>query len=227
MKRKFTAIALLCSVLSGVAGLAFMCGCSIDGADSADSDITVSPSSATLSKGQSQTFTASGGYEYTWTLSPDDGSGKLNTTKGESVVYTCLATNIGTAPKKVVVTSTISGSSAGTASTTNTAGTDQYQASGYAEIFWPASQTTSGDVIISGTFSSLSITNEGSRTFSAQGGTPPYDWTVVSGGGSFSPTRTTQAGQKTTYTPASAGSVSIKATDSVGNNDTASINVVP
>lgn len=227
MKKSSRFIIALCASVLGIAGLAFIPGCSIDGADSADSDLTVSPSSATLAKGQSQTFTVSGGYEYTWSLSPDDGSGKLNTTKGDSVVYTCLATNIGSAPKKVLVTSTITGTSSGTASTTNTTGTSQYQVSGYAEIFWPASAAASSDVSISGSFSSLSISNEGSRAFSAKGGTPPYDWTVVSGGGSFNPTRTTASGQTTIYTPSSSGSVSIKATDSAANYDTVSINVVP
>ena len=102
---------LACTI--AIAGSLLWSGCDTD---SADSPITVTPNSATLTPGHSQQFTASGGYEYTWSLDPNDGSGKLNTTKGETVVYTCLSTNIGTMPKTINVASTITGSSSGTTS---------------------------------------------------------------------------------------------------------------
>lgn len=107
--------------------------------DSANSSITVSPSTTTLSPGESTEFTASGGYDYTWSLSPDDGSGTLDATKGSTVIYTCLATNIGTTPKKVIVTSTIEGSSSTstTLSGTNTVTTSGYSKQGSAEVFYP------------------------------------------------------------------------------------------
>jgi hypothetical protein len=105
--------------------------------DSANESVTVSPSSAILSRGQSVEFTASGGYDYTWSLSPDDGSGNLNTLKGSTVIYTCLATNVGTTPKKVIVTSTIEGASAPSTSTsTNSTPASGYGKQAFAEIFY-------------------------------------------------------------------------------------------
>lgn len=185
---------------------------------SADSSITVSPSTATLTPGEQQTFTASGGYEYTWSLDPDDGSGQLSATKGESTVYTCLSTNIGSMPKKVVVTSTITGSGTSTNSTS-------YSVEGSAEIYWPNGTGGGGNVSISGSTSDLST--NATRTFSASGGTPSYYWTV-SGGGAVSPETTTSVGESTTYTPpASAATATIRATDSNGKYDEVTFSVVP
>jgi hypothetical protein len=56
---------------------------------SATSKVTIDPSSATVSAGQSITFTASGGYNYTWSLS-DHTLGTLSTTTGDSTTYTSL-----------------------------------------------------------------------------------------------------------------------------------------
>jgi len=202
-----------------------MTGCEVNGTRSADSPITVSPESVTLGAGQSQQFTASGGYDYTWSLNPDDGSGKLSTRSGATTVYTCLSTNIGSMPKQVVATSTIQGTSSGTASTTNAAATQSYQASGSAEVFWPGGTGGGGNASISGSTSDLAT--NATRTFSASGGTPPYTWTVVSGGGSFTPTTTSTSGGSTTYTaPSAAATVTIRAAPATGGAGELTFNVI-
>lgn len=117
-----------------VAGLFLGTGCDTDSASSA---VDVSPSSVVLSQGESATFTASGGYEYTWSLDPNDGSGRLSTFKGPTVTYTCLTTNT-SSPKKVVVTSTIEGSSTGSSVSngSNTVTTTAYEQQGYAVVYY-------------------------------------------------------------------------------------------
>jgi hypothetical protein len=54
------------------------------------------------------------------------------------------------------------------------------------------------------------------KTFSATGGMSPYTYSVLSGGGSFS---------SAVYTPASAGTVVVKVTDSLGDTSDATITV--
>ena len=77
-KVRFLAFAaLLCAVLGG---------CDVD---SADQRILITPSDVTLAPQQSVEFVASGGYEYTWSLSrPQWGS--LSTTVGDRTIYTSL-----------------------------------------------------------------------------------------------------------------------------------------
>lgn len=80
-------ILILAGCLAVATVIAGMMGCDTQ---SADSPITISPSSATLSSGQAATFTANGGFEYTWALSTD-GWGTLNRRTGSSVTYTAFA----------------------------------------------------------------------------------------------------------------------------------------
>lgn len=118
--------ALFLSMLLACAGILTWSGCETD---SSSETVVISPQSVVVKRGQTVTFTASGGYDYRWSLDPDDGSGALNAFYGNSVIYTCLATN-GTAPKKIVVESTIEGSSSGTTNTPS------YSAKAYAEIYY-------------------------------------------------------------------------------------------
>ena len=57
--------------------------------DSATTRIAIAPPSATISVGQSITFTASGGYDYAWSLS-DSTLGTLSTTTGDATTYTSI-----------------------------------------------------------------------------------------------------------------------------------------
>jgi len=102
-----------------VAGALIWSGC--DTASSTDA-LTISPSSATLSSGQSQTFTVSGGYHYTWSLvgsgSSSSGTissaqGSLSSLTGSQVLYTAPTSDSLSGSVNIHVVSTIPGSSSG------------------------------------------------------------------------------------------------------------------
>jgi hypothetical protein len=88
---------------------------------SATEDLVVSPSSVTLSSGQSQTFTVSGGYHYTWSLGGSSSSsgtvssaqGSLSSLTGSQVLYTAPTGDSLSGSVTLSVTSTIEGSGAG------------------------------------------------------------------------------------------------------------------
>ena len=103
-----------------VAGALVWTGC--DTAGALDS-LTISPGTASLSSGQSQQFTVSGGYEYSWSLqgsgsstsSTSSAAGSLSSSKGNSVVYTAPTSDTGLSGSVTLhVVSTIQGSGAGT-----------------------------------------------------------------------------------------------------------------
>ncbi len=125
---------LLLSLALACAGVLIWAGCE---ADSSSESVVISPQSIVVKRGQTVEFKASGGYDYRWSLNPDDGSGALNTFYGDTVIYTCLATN-GTSPKKIIVKSTIEGSSTGTTNTPS------YSAEAYAEIYYTVPTGSSG-----------------------------------------------------------------------------------
>jgi hypothetical protein len=76
---------LFCMVLAAIAvGLG---GCETESSDQIA--ISISPNNVTLKKGESQTFTASGWQDYTWSLTNDD-IGVLSNNKGDSTVYTAV-----------------------------------------------------------------------------------------------------------------------------------------
>lgn len=89
-------------VVVGGLSLLTLCGCEIG---SADESVTINPDSATITKGQSVTLTASGGYVYRWSLAHDDW-GILNTRSGNQVVYTSLYQPSGTLPASQIITVT-------------------------------------------------------------------------------------------------------------------------
>jgi hypothetical protein len=66
------------------------------------------------------TFTASGGYEYLWTIS-DRTLGMLNTREGETVVYTSIASSSASGMvQTVTVTGFIEGQGGGTTASNQT-----------------------------------------------------------------------------------------------------------
>ena len=54
---------------------------------SATTKVTIEPSAATIGEGESVTFVASGGYDYTWELETKS-YGTLSTTSGDTTTYT-------------------------------------------------------------------------------------------------------------------------------------------
>lgn len=89
---------------------------------SATEDLVISPSSVTLSSGQSQLFTVSGGYHYTWSLTGTGSStstitsaqGTLSSSVGSEVRYTAPSGSPLSGSVIIQVTSTIPGSSSAT-----------------------------------------------------------------------------------------------------------------
>jgi len=104
---------MLSGCLALAAMLALLTGCDTE---SADSPVSISPTSVTLQDGQSAAFTASGGFDYAWSLEPDD-LGTLNRRTGPTVTYTAhvdaVSTNAGNRTVTLKVTSTVQGAGAG------------------------------------------------------------------------------------------------------------------
>lgn len=106
------AIAILAAVAVTASSLGLVClltGCETK---SAAQQVVITPSSIKLKPSQSQVFTASGGYEYNWTLA-DETLGTLEPRIGPSVTYTARA-SISNAVQTISVTSFITGSSQAT-----------------------------------------------------------------------------------------------------------------
>lgn len=105
----------------GAASMLLMLSCETE---SAATQITISPYSAVVKKGQSIAFTASGGYNYKWSLS-DTGIGSLSAKYGTTVTYKSRSdsgTNV------ITVIGFIEGQSTGSTSTnTATGATASYQ----------------------------------------------------------------------------------------------------
>jgi plastocyanin len=118
------------SALLLLAGL-FVAGCEVG---SATETILISPSAVEVKQGQTVQFTASGGYEYTWSLhgsgSSSSSLGMLSSTRGQTVTYTSLSNPGGS--NVVVETLTVTSTIPGDASSTNSASATQ--ASGTATI---------------------------------------------------------------------------------------------
>lgn len=127
MKKQCILSTLLAGAFAGIGAMVWS-GCE---ADSASQAVTITPQSVVVKKGQSVQFQASGGYDYKWSLSPNDGSGILNTKVGSTVIYTCIATNIGTYPKQIKVVSTIEGTSSG-----GTSNSTPYSVEATADIYY-------------------------------------------------------------------------------------------
>ncbi len=83
-------------------------GCETESA-SAQARIRITPDTAAIKVGESIVLTASGGYEYHWSIS-NDTWGILSTREGERVTYKSLATPSTNAVQLITVTSVIENS---------------------------------------------------------------------------------------------------------------------
>jgi hypothetical protein len=103
-------IITLCGlVLLAVAAVLGPIGCETQ---SASTQISVDPSTATIHQGESIEFTASGGFNYTWSLS-NHTLGTLSNTTGPSTTYTSLydSSASNTAVQVLTCTSDVEGTS--------------------------------------------------------------------------------------------------------------------
>jgi hypothetical protein len=106
-------VGCLLVALLAFAGLVFV-GCD---ADPATNPVYITPDSVTLSYGQAVALTATGGYEYFWSMAKPWGT--FSNYRGSNTVYTSYYsptyTNIGeVAVQTITVTSTLSGSGTST-----------------------------------------------------------------------------------------------------------------
>lgn len=106
MSTYFTPAIKASLAITAVLAFTALCGCETD---SASSEVKIVPESISVRKGQNVTFTASGGYEYSWALS-DNTLGVLSKRTGHSTTYTSLsepASNAAPVVQIITVTSTI------------------------------------------------------------------------------------------------------------------------
>jgi hypothetical protein len=104
---------------------------------SSSATVSVSPSSVTISQGQSITFTARGGYEYTWSLeSGRESWGTLSTRNGDTTVYTSRysPSNSENNVQIVHVTAWIEGAGTTSSGTNSTSSSTGYSQSGEAYV---------------------------------------------------------------------------------------------
>lgn len=96
-----------------------LAGCETESSDQIA--VSISPNNATMAKGESRTFSASGWRDYTWSLT-DTTIGVLSTTKGDSTIYTAVkgptSTNEPSLSQILILTVNIPSNDTG--STTNT-----------------------------------------------------------------------------------------------------------
>ncbi len=111
--KKILIVVFLCSISSCL--LILLNGCETTSAASVPQ---ITPSSTVIKNGNTVEFRASGGFEYEWSLQ-DDTLGRLDTRRGERVLYRSMhePTGSNSAMQVLTVLSTITG----TGQTTNTA----------------------------------------------------------------------------------------------------------
>jgi hypothetical protein len=190
MKKTIAALAV-CVVAA--AAIVHLTGCETESVG--DQQITITPNSTGLLIGQFADFTASGGYEYTWSLDTPSW-GLLSDTKGSTVRYTSryepgttvtdtngnvTSTANSSAMQVIRVTSRIPGSSTGDTSTNGTT-TSGYTASGSAQVEHlptPVEQTNAVDAELYITPSSATLSQYAMQEFKATGGNGEYSWSLA------------------------------------------------
>ncbi|MEI8141105.1 MAG: Ig-like domain-containing protein [bacterium] len=202
-----------------VAGTFILTGC--DTASSTE-ELVISPSSVTLSSGQSQTFSVSGGYHYNWALegsgsssgSTSSAQGSLSSLTGSQVLYTAPSSDTLSGSVTLKVTSTIPGSGS---STSNSA---EYSVTGSAQINFKSAGSSSSSAPMTIAPTLVTVAPGSSVTFTGSGGALSYTWTVSNSSlGSI----TGASGSGATYSASAPGTNTITCTDSDGNRVTATV----
>jgi len=156
-----------------VAGLLFS-GCETESV--ANNDLRISPSSVGLYKDQYADFTASGGYEYTWSLE-NPTWGVLSSLTGPTTRYTDRydpgSNGNASVVQVLTVTSVIqSGSSSNGTAVGLSTGTAQI------EHLATAAEATNTTAAVSISPSSADVHNNSSAVFTASGGSGGYSWSL-------------------------------------------------
>lgn len=192
-------------------------GCEVE---SGAGKLSITPSSVQIRNGETVSFTASGGYEYTWSLD-NPAWGILSSVSGEKVSYTSLLDTGSYASPQIQtlrVTSTIPGDSSGTnASGSLSAAAWIYHTAG---TNTGTSTETTNTLSLSPSSVNISATAISSFTFTVTGGTAGYAWTVSDStlGAILG------SGVSATYTSVDTyGTNTVSVTDASGRTATASV----
>ncbi|MBT3193015.1 MAG: hypothetical protein HN341_10710 [Verrucomicrobia bacterium] len=168
-------------------------GCETESSDQAS--VTITPNTATLAVGASQTFVATGWDGYTWALD-DSSAGTLSTTTGDTTIYTAV-TELGDTPQELKVSATSS-------STSTTNGTTTTTATGTALITQPTSSTASSSSVAIAPLT-VTVQSGGNTSFTAYGGDGAYSWSLsegTAGSGTLAYSGSTATYTANTYTNA-------------------------
>jgi hypothetical protein len=174
-------ITVACFCLFGVATL-LQTGCETESVS--NNDLTITPSSVGLRNGDTAVFTASGGFDYTWSLqTPSWGS--LSAVTGPTTTYTDRydpgSNGNVSAVQVLTLTSSIRGanSSDGGSSSNTTGSTTDILNTVTAQIEHLPTNTGTNSVITIDP-SSATLHNSSTRDFTASGGSGTYSWALSS-----------------------------------------------
>lgn len=177
MKRTILTILGIAAI---TAGAIFSGGC--DETNPASEQVTISPTSSTLLKGESVALTASGGYSYEWSLS-DENKGSLSIRTGSQTTYTSRYE-----PEEVIYTQVITLNSQvaidydSDNSSTSSVSYQAHTTEAYVKHLLPDNVTPVVDLTV--TPSSFTVTTTSlSKTFTVSGASN-YRWYLESQGSS-------------------------------------------
>jgi hypothetical protein len=148
-----------------------------------NNDLTITPSSVGLRNGDTAVFTASGGFDYTWSLqNPTWGS--LSAVTGPTTIYTDRydpgSNGNESAVQVLTLTSSIQGAnSSGGGSSSNATPTSNVLNSTTAQIEHLPTNTGTNSVITIDP-SSATLHNSSTKDFTASGGSGVYAWALSS-----------------------------------------------
>jgi large repetitive protein len=169
-------VTVLCVVPAVVAGL-LVSSCETESV--ANNDLTISPASIGLYKNQYADFTASGGFEYTWSLA-NPSWGVLSNLTGPTVRYTDRYDPGSNGDASVVQVLTVT--SVVKSGSTSSNGTAVGSSTGTAQIeHLSTTAATNTSTVISISPSSASLNSGSQAEFTASGGTGSYTWSLSSG----------------------------------------------
>jgi hypothetical protein len=143
--------------------------------DSANNPVDITPNGVTMKMGESQEFTASGGYTYQWELD-DESIGALSPRTGDKVVYTVTSYQADRT-QKIKVTSTIPESSSTAPSSTSTSSVNAAYYSVTATAIVHQNPTKVFAIHPSDEQKVSTAANE-PLIFYVEGGVPQYTWSL-------------------------------------------------
>lgn len=146
-------------------------GCEVESAS--DSLVSISPTSASLTEGQSQEFVASGADSYQWSTDSDS-YGHLSAKTGDRVTYTSTySSGSGTVSVVLSVQGIIGGSTGG--------GTNSTESHWKAEAVISHKPAETGDLSVD-PGSGMKLSDGEWQTYTASGGTGSYTWELSDSG---------------------------------------------